>query len=254
MLKLSAKTGNGTVWVGVASDSRQRRKMVATLALLMLSLALVLVRDHQFWFGANEAPDAAQALPVSTPEAAKPAPPAPPVKVKKHLAARPSESTLVTSAVAANRSALPPLQIQVVSSDTQRTVPAVVPATKIQASASSASGSTTPRGQVTVAAERVRISDQTYALRQPLDATYPLLAQQTRVEGSVVLQVIIAADGVIQSMRVLSGPPILASAAREAVRNWRFKPYLQNGQPVETSATITVNLIIRVLDNTTRNG
>jgi hypothetical protein len=48
---------------------------------------------------------------------------------------------------------------------------------------------------------------------------------------------------------VISGPPILASAARQAVREWKFKPYLQNGHAVETLATITVNLTINVLDN-----
>jgi protein TonB len=66
------------------------------------------------------------------------------------------------------------------------------------------------------------------------------------VEGSVVLQALIGADGLIQDVRVVSGPAILSSAAREAVRQWRFKPYLQNGQPVETKAKITVNFTIKV--------
>lgn len=65
-----------------------------------------------------------------------------------------------------------------------------------------------------------------------------------KVQGSVVIQALIGADGDIQDLRVLSGPSILASAAQEAVRQWRFKPYLQNGQPVETQAKITVNFTI----------
>jgi protein TonB len=49
---------------------------------------------------------------------------------------------------------------------------------------------------------------------------------------------------------VVSGPSILAMAAQQAVRQWHFKPFLQNGQPVETKATITVNFTIRVANNT----
>jgi periplasmic protein TonB len=50
-------------------------------------------------------------------------------------------------------------------------------------------------------------------------------------------------------MRVVSGPAILTAAAQQAVRQWRFKPYMQNGEPVETRATITVNFSIRISDD-----
>jgi protein TonB len=79
-------------------------------------------------------------------------------------------------------------------------------------------------------------------------ATYPALAQHMNVQGSVVLQAVIGTDGVIQNLRVLSGPAILSSAARQAVLEWRFKPVLQDGQPVETKAKITVNFTIKVAD------
>jgi protein TonB len=72
-----------------------------------------------------------------------------------------------------------------------------------------------------------------------------------RVQGSVVLQAIVGADGNIEDLRVLSGPSILNAAAQQAVRQWRFKPYLQNGQPVETKARIVVNFSIRVADDAT---
>jgi protein TonB len=64
-----------------------------------------------------------------------------------------------------------------------------------------------------------------------------------------VLQAVVGTDGTIQGLRVLSGPAILTAAAQQAVREWHFKPYLQNGQPVETKATIVVNFSIRVADN-----
>jgi len=79
-------------------------------------------------------------------------------------------------------------------------------------------------------------------------ASYPLLAQHMNVQGSVVLQAIIGADGIIQNLHVLSGPAILSSAAQQAVREWRFKPILQNGHPVESQAKITVNFTIKVAD------
>jgi protein TonB len=74
-----------------------------------------------------------------------------------------------------------------------------------------------------------------------------------KVQGSVLLQAFIAADGTIRDLRVLSGPTILASAAREAAQRWQFKPYLQNGRPVETEAKITVNFTIKVLENGIRD-
>jgi len=73
---------------------------------------------------------------------------------------------------------------------------------------------------------------------------YPLLARQMKVQGAVSLQALIARDGTIQELQIMSGPEILATAAREAVKQWHFKPYLQNGQPVETQARITVNFTI----------
>jgi protein TonB len=68
-----------------------------------------------------------------------------------------------------------------------------------------------------------------------------------KVQGSVLLQVFVDTDGGIRDLRVLSGDPILVSAALEAARQWRFKPYLQNGQPVETQAKIMVNFTMKVL-------
>jgi protein TonB len=85
------------------------------------------------------------------------------------------------------------------------------------------------------------------------ESQYPLLGRQMKVQGAVLLKAMIGADGFIRDLRVLSGPAILASAAREAARRWQFKPYLQNGQPVETQANITVNFTIKVLDNGVRD-
>ena len=86
-------------------------------------------------------------------------------------------------------------------------------------------------------------------LRQTIETVYPALGNNSRVQGAVILQAIVGADGTIANLRVVSGPSILAAAAQQAVREWRFKPVVQNGQAVETKARITVNFTIRVSDN-----
>ena len=69
---------------------------------------------------------------------------------------------------------------------------------------------------------------------------YPLIAKAARVEGTVILQATISASGTIENLRVVSGHPMLQQAAMDAVRNWRYRPYLLNGQPVEVETTVNV--------------
>jgi protein TonB len=69
---------------------------------------------------------------------------------------------------------------------------------------------------------------------------YPPLARQARIQGTVRLQAIIAKDGTIQSLEVVSGHPLLVQSALDAVRQWRYQPTLLNGEPVEVSTTIDV--------------
>lgn len=73
---------------------------------------------------------------------------------------------------------------------------------------------------------------------------YPPLALQNNVQGSVVLRALIGKDGTVQNVRLVSGPPILASAVLDAVRKWRYRPYLQNGEPLEVERQITVEFTI----------
>jgi protein TonB len=73
-----------------------------------------------------------------------------------------------------------------------------------------------------------------------LEPTYPPLAREARIQGVVVLTAIIDKDGNIQNLRLVSGHPMLAPAAIDAVKHWRYKPFLLNGQPVEVETTVTV--------------
>jgi protein TonB len=69
---------------------------------------------------------------------------------------------------------------------------------------------------------------------------YPAIAKASRREGTVVLQAVISTGGAIQNLRVLSGDPMLTQAALDAVKNWRYRPYLLNGKPIEVETTINV--------------
>jgi protein TonB len=69
---------------------------------------------------------------------------------------------------------------------------------------------------------------------------YPPIAKAVRAEGTVVLGAVIARDGTIQNLHVISGHPMLQQAALDAVRTWRYRPYLLSGEPVEVETTINV--------------
>jgi len=73
---------------------------------------------------------------------------------------------------------------------------------------------------------------------------YPRIGVVTRTQGTVRIQAVIARDGVIKNLQLISGPPLLAAAAMEAVRQWRYKPTLLNGEPVEVITVVDVNFTL----------
>jgi protein TonB len=73
---------------------------------------------------------------------------------------------------------------------------------------------------------------------------YPALARQVRIQGLVVLRAIISRDGTIENLQALSGHPLLVPAALNAVRQWRYRPYVLNGEPVEVETEVKVNFIL----------
>jgi periplasmic protein TonB len=78
-------------------------------------------------------------------------------------------------------------------------------------------------------------------LTRKVQPTYPALARSARIQGTVVLQAIISKQGTIENLTVVTGHPMLAPAAIEAVRQWRYRPYILNNEPVEVETQITVN-------------
>lgn len=74
---------------------------------------------------------------------------------------------------------------------------------------------------------------------------YPQMAKIARVQGPVVLAAVIGKDGTIQNLHVIStASPLLNQSALEAVKQWRYRPYILNGEPVEVDTTITVNFTL----------
>jgi protein TonB len=74
--------------------------------------------------------------------------------------------------------------------------------------------------------------------------TYPALARQARIQGTVELIGVIGKDGRVQQLRVISGHPLLINAALEAVKQWAYRPTLLNGEPVEVVAPISVRFTL----------
>lgn len=89
----------------------------------------------------------------------------------------------------------------------------------------------------------VRVSQgvSTGLLVHKVTPQYPFIAKQARVQGSVLLRAVIGKDGKVENVQVESGSPLLASAAENAVKQWRYKPYVLDGNPVEVETTVTVN-------------
>jgi protein TonB len=94
--------------------------------------------------------------------------------------------------------------------------------------------------------QRVRVSQGVSEglLIHKVQPAYPPLARQARIAGTVVLQAAIGKDGSIQNLRLVSGHPMLAPAAIDAVKQWKYRPYFLNGEPVEVDTQITVNFTL----------
>jgi len=94
---------------------------------------------------------------------------------------------------------------------------------------------------------RFRLTEQMYRnllITPAVQPQYPPLAKQAHIQGNVVLEVDISKDGVVEALRRISGHPLLIQSALYAVKQWRFRPYVLNGQRVATSTEITVTFTL----------
>ena len=99
---------------------------------------------------------------------------------------------------------------------------------------------TSPKG-------RVRISEnvaRSLCLCGDIHPIYPPEAKAKHIEGVVVLKVDVTRDGNVNNLELISGHPLLAPAAIDAVKRWKYKPFLLNGAPVEVETTVQVNFVL----------
>jgi protein TonB len=96
------------------------------------------------------------------------------------------------------------------------------------------------------APQRVRVSQGVTEglLTRKVQPVYPPLAKTARIQGDVVLNAVISKNGTIENLRVMSGHPMLVTSALDAVKQWKYKPYVLNGEPVEVETTITVKFTL----------
>jgi TonB family protein len=78
-----------------------------------------------------------------------------------------------------------------------------------------------------------------------VEPAYPIVARQAHVQGTVVLDADISKDGTVETLRVISGHPLLIGAALDAAKQWRYKPYVQNGRPVAVETQISIGFTIK---------
>lgn len=78
-------------------------------------------------------------------------------------------------------------------------------------------------------------------LLNKVDPDYPPIAIPQRIEGTVILQVFVSPDGTVRDIKLVRGYFLLGKAAFDAVHQWRFKPYSQNGKAVDFQTYITIN-------------
>jgi TonB family protein len=246
---------------GIEVQQKQRRQMLIALGILVLAVLLLLLKDWHYWFAA--APASAPAseqlersiVPIQT------------ASSSNNTAAKIAQSTVAKSKapavhpaaeppaiVATDRAVLPPLEVEVVAGSHHSPIKAGSNTVHVdlqsetadpQVVNSEASNSSQSSAPVVEASATMHLSpNAAQVVSRSVEPSYPMLAKQMKVQGSVVLQALIGRNGAIEDLHVLSGPAILSSAAMQAVKQWRFRPYYLSGEPVETQARITVNFTI----------
>src|SRR5580698_3053500 len=103
-----------------------------------------------------------------------------------------------------------------------------------------------PQSQPKSPQKRVRVSQGVLQgmIVSRVQPRYPKDAKKQRIQGPVVMQAIIGTNGDVIDLRLVSGHPLLAPAAMDAVKQWKYRPYMLNGTPIEVETTITFNFTL----------
>jgi periplasmic protein TonB len=261
--------------LGLKDPVRNRKRIVAIAAAAALVLALLLIlafavgRAGRHGSGANPTePQPASAATYSSDDEPKPSPAAP-LSAASARAADAAQSTLANAAqtAAAAQPAPPPAeaaaqsQVESQMMNDQLSAPAkITPEMKSIPAGdappatldSTGLGGSAPAGgvlsaqappQVQAAPPKIVNLSEGVAvglLVQSTPPVYPSIAKAARVSGTVVLEATISKTGVIENLRVVTGPAMLRQSALDAVRTWRYRPYKVNNQPTAIDTTINV--------------
>lgn len=242
---------------------RTRKRLLLALVVLLVALVAVVLKNWDFWFPPTAEPEAtpatAEQKSTRTPRknSAASAQRGSVASARERKPVEPSIESGASMSATTERAALPDLQVEVIAGNQRKTVTAHSNTIHVDLASPVASASVQPAPVAPSAPPaappaapaqpggQVQMSpDAAQTVVRSVAPDYPLLARQMKVQGAVILQALISRDGNIEELHIVSGPDILAAAAREAVRQWHFRPYYQNGRPVQTQARVTVNFTI----------
>lgn len=224
-------TSHAARWTALASTGLQ-------FALAALVIALPLLHPEKLTFIAK------------TPTLLMPLPPKPPIPVEPMQSSSTSSGT--TTPVTTRPLTMPPMLPRFLPQPTgDAPFIVAIPFGRGMADASPialAIGDATHAPRISVTPPHpsngpIRVSSGVSAGRliAPIRPIYPEIAKAARVEGTVIVEAIISRSGTIESLHVVSGPPMLQQAAINAIRAARYQPFQLNGSPTEVQTTISVS-------------
>lgn len=262
MRSLAFATGEKTLFEDSLLDStagqRKRRTWSTVLSFIVQCLVIGLLLLLPLWFTEVLPKEQLVTLLVAPP------PPPPPPPPEASTPSRPKVVKLASN-IANGRLRAPsriPAKVQMIKDDEVAPptitggvvggVPGGIPGGQLDGVIGGIIGSTSSLAAapalfkpkpVVPSVQRVRVSPGVVKglLIHRVEPIYPPVAQQARIQGAVVLTAIIDKEGNVQSLQLVSGHPLLARAAIEAVKQWRYKPFLLNGQPLEVETAVTVD-------------
>ena len=236
----------------LSSSDRRRRKGTALFSFIIQGLIVGVLVLLPLWFLDTLPAQQLVTFLVAPPPPPPPAPPAPPMKAVKMVSQIVNGQLLAPSKIPKaikmiKEEEAPPPAMGVVGGVVGG-VPGGQPGGVIGSLISSANRSSTTAAppKPSEIPKRLVVSQGVSLgmLQSQVEPVYPMIAKRARVQGTVTLHAIISAQGTIVSLQVIDGHPILTGAAIDAVKQWRYKPYLLSGQPVEVETTVFVNFHI----------
>lgn len=235
----------------LSGTDRRRRKGAALFSFIVQGLIVGVLVLLPLWFLDTLPAQQLVTFLVAPPPPPPPAPPAPPMKAVPMVSQIVNGQLLAPSKIPKTVKMIkeeeaPPPPAMGVAGGVVGGVPGGQPGGVIGSLISTANRTSTAAPKPSEIPKRLVVSQGVSLgmLQSQVEPVYPMIARRARVQGRVTLHAIISAHGGIESLQVVDGHPMLVSAAIDAVKQWRYKPYMLDGQPVEVETTVFVNFHI----------